>query len=647
MSKQAPSWARDIFFHFTAGNYHQFLIDGNTSDIDFMPLEQQEGAQLLPVRRILLETLRRALKVNRIVYYSASTGLLFFLELTDESGWLPFLNRVEEIDSQDDFERRVRQIGQIPSSQPRSDLYVLDRALKTEWRAKDRPSPDRVAVIIDNIQRITPDIGGGNQYGDPETRFCIEMIRNWGTSMEIADLGHVAVLLADNREYVARDIWSKESGTCSITIPLPDFESRREYFDYLKSAHAEHQPAEAGTRPPLEEYLSSDGNTSAELAQLTQGFRLVDCRMIETISSGTEPVRKYFLAGDDPRTRIINHLADQKNHVIRSVSSGLLEPMQASLSFNDIGGLEGAQEYFRRIAGAIQTSDAGIRKTIPKGVLLVGPPGTGKTVLARALAKETGLNLVRMGNIRSMWVGESEKNLSMVLNLLSMMAPVIVFVDEIDQALGARSTTAGDSGVSGRIFQQILEFMGNNENRGKVIWIAATNRADLLDDALISRFDRIIPVLLPGSREEWHSVITSILHQLEVSGEPWLVKKFLDNEDNYRYLAEHSGRSVETVIRYAYQNMKQQAPGGGSDTLNLSSLETTFRSFKSNVNLSMYQFQTLLAIRACNDMSFITTPDDHYSYGTDDLDKLVTRCKELRSNTPLEEEIARLRTYVS
>jgi len=79
---------------------------------------------------------------------------------------------------------------------------------------------------------------------------------------------------------------------------------------------------------------------------------------------------------------------------------------------------------------------------------------------------------------------------------------VIVFVDEIDQAFGSRGTgLAGDSGVSSRIFGKLLEEIGNTKNRGKVIWIAASNRVDLLDLAMIRRFGKIFPVLLPYSKE--------------------------------------------------------------------------------------------------------------------------------------------------
>jgi len=333
------------------------------------------------------------------------------------------------------------------------------------------------------------------------------------------------------------------------------------------------------------------------------------------------------------------YLSRQKNEVIRDASRGMLDPVVASLSFDDIGGLEGTKDYFKKVAEAIKSGDENMKKAIPKGVLLVGPPGTGKTILAKALAEATNLSLVKMGNIRSMWVGESEKNLAMVLRLLKAMAPVIVFVDEIDQALGARSAASRDSGVSGRIFQHILEFMGDNENRRDVIWIAATNRADLLDDALISRFDRIIPVLLPGSRTEWVSVMDGIFHQLEIAkaGES-TIEDFLSDPDNYEKLADHSGRSMETVIRFAYQNMLQD----GRTELTLEDLQNAFGGFKTNIDGTEYKRQTIRAVAACNDFNFITEPGENgYSYG-EELDRYIREVFETKSNAPLKKAVSRL-----
>ncbi|NTW02909.1 MAG: AAA family ATPase, partial [Oscillochloris sp.] len=134
---------------------------------------------------------------------------------------------------------------------------------------------------------------------------------------------------------------------------------------------------------------------------------------------------------------------------------------------------------------------------------LAGPPGTGKTIIAEALALESNLNMVKLRNIRQQWVGASERNLTRAFEIIRALSPILVFVDEIDQAFGSRGLgQSNDAGTSERMFGQVLEFIGDDRNRGRVIWVAATNRPDAIDAALLRRFDRIIPCLLPTADEQ-------------------------------------------------------------------------------------------------------------------------------------------------
>ena len=333
-------------------------------------------------------------------------------------------------------------------------------------------------------------------------------------------------------------------------------------------------------------------------------------------------------------------LMHEKGDVISANSQGMLEPLESNISFEDIGGLQGVKDYFQRVAETIHGRDENPQRlqTIPKGVLLAGPPGTGKTLIAKALAKDAGISLVKMGDLRSMWVGESERNMSLVLNLLSEMEPVVVFIDEIDQAIGGRSTSSGDSGVSGRIFGKILEYMGDNENRGKVIWVAATNRADLLDEAMKRRFDRIIPVLLPGSKEEWVSVINGINLQISSGFTPAVIDAFVsDNLDMVR--KNHSGSSMEMVLRLAYQLALEE-----NSAPDHNHLQSAFDGVKSNFDQYTYKLQTLLSLESCNEISFIPKPEEGgYTYGYgEEFDASVCEALKERSNRPLEQERNRL-----
>ena len=138
---------------------------------------------------------------------------------------------------------------------------------------------------------------------------------------------------------------------------------------------------------------------------------------------------------------------------------------------------------------------------IPKGVLLVGQPGTGKTLLAKAVASESEANFISIKGpeLLSKWVGESEQGVREVFRKAKQTAPTVIFFDEIDSIASTRSANDSDSGVTKRVVNQLLTEMDGLEELEDVAIIAATNRPDSLDPALLrpGRFDRRVPVELP------------------------------------------------------------------------------------------------------------------------------------------------------
>jgi hypothetical protein len=125
---------------------------------------------------------------------------------------------------------------------------------------------------------------------------------------------------------------------------------------------------------------------------------------------------------------------------------------------------------------------------------MTGPAGTGKTAMAEAVAKEAGINCVILNPARifGKYVGDTERNLDRALYAILAMAPVLVFIDEIDQSVSRGAS--GDSGVSNRFFKRLMEFMSDTSHRGKVVFLAASNRPDLMDPALRrpGRFDKLV-----------------------------------------------------------------------------------------------------------------------------------------------------------
>lgn len=237
------------------------------------------------------------------------------------------------------------------------------------------------------------------------------------------------------------------------------------------------------------------------------------------------------------------------------------------------------------------------------GILLCGPSGTGKTLLVNALAKASGFNCVKidMSRILGQYVGESEKNFKKCLLGAQSQQPVIVFVDEIDTAF--RRGESGDSGVSRNIFSEFLQFTGNTNNRGKVIFIAATNRPDLLDAALkrAGRFDKKIPVLLPEAFERaeiFRIVIGKYGFETEIAD----FMHYAEQTENY------TGAEIETVVRKAYELANEDETEGS--VLTPAILDEAIQ--KCRPSTQQVQFMTMLAIEECDDKDLL--PDRYKNF---------------------------------
>jgi transitional endoplasmic reticulum ATPase len=137
----------------------------------------------------------------------------------------------------------------------------------------------------------------------------------------------------------------------------------------------------------------------------------------------------------------------------------------------------------------------------PKGVLLYGPPGTGKTMLAKAVANESEANFISIKGpeVLSKWVGESEKAVREVFRKARQASPTIIFFDELDSITPVRGTGFGSSQVTERVISQILTELDGLEELKDVVVIAATNRLDIVDPALLrpGRFDKLLKVPIP------------------------------------------------------------------------------------------------------------------------------------------------------
>jgi transitional endoplasmic reticulum ATPase len=179
----------------------------------------------------------------------------------------------------------------------------------------------------------------------------------------------------------------------------------------------------------------------------------------------------------------------------------------STVHWEDAGGLDDVKQHLiEAVEWPLKTPELFTRLGIrpPKGILLYGPPGCGKTLLARAVATESEANFISIKGpeVFSKWVGESEKAIREVFRKARMAAPAVIFLDEIDSLTPRRGMGMSDSGVSERVISQLLTEMDGITTLQDIVVIAATNRPDMVDGAVIrpGRFDRLIYVPEPDEK---------------------------------------------------------------------------------------------------------------------------------------------------
>ncbi|CAN1353287.1 Outer mitochondrial transmembrane helix translocase, partial [Linum perenne] len=195
-----------------------------------------------------------------------------------------------------------------------------------------------------------------------------------------------------------------------------------------------------------------------------------------------------------------------ENEFEKKLLGDVIPPNDIGVSFDDIGALENVKETLKELVMLpLQRPELFCKGQLTKpckGILLFGPPGTGKTMLAKAVATEAGANFINisMSSITSKWFGEGEKYVKAVFSLASKIAPSVIFVDEVDSMLGRRE----NPGEHEAMRKMKNEFMVNwdglrTKDKERVLVLAATNRPFDLDEAVIRRLPRRLMVNLPDA----------------------------------------------------------------------------------------------------------------------------------------------------
>jgi transitional endoplasmic reticulum ATPase len=363
-----------------------------------------------------------------------------------------------------------------------------EERLREVFAESEKNSPS--VIFIDELDSIAP--RRDEVQGEVERRVVAQLL----TLMDgLTARGNVIVIAATNRED-AIDPALRRPGRFDreIEIGVPTVASRQE----IMQIHTRGMPLDETVRMDHIANITH-GFVGADLASLAREAAMKCLRRhLPEIDLG-KPIPTDILE----KMRVTAHdFADALREIEPSAMREVFVEIPKA-TWDDVGGLdEIKRELHEAVEMPLEDPSSFVRMGIrpPKGVLLFGAPGTGKTLIARALATECKANFISIKGpeIMSKWVGESEKAVRMIFKKAKQVSPSIVFLDEID-AIAPKRGGHYDSGVTERIVNQLLTSMDGLEDMENVFVIAATNRPDIVDPALLrpGRFDKLVLMPLP------------------------------------------------------------------------------------------------------------------------------------------------------
>jgi hypothetical protein len=617
-----PAWAEEMRRIFRSGSNSQFLLYGNVFDLVPTPTlprnpTQGAGAELasarasatpevttptpafVPLRRFLTEVMFEPFDV--VLHYDRGRGVRVrkggdhfhrFLKALDAFGGTSWSSLPGLPDLPDKTD--VLDLGNLLPRDARRALELIDRFLRgSRYRTvpgpggERVPAPLRVAVLVDYVHFIAPQ-GEPLQMSGELSETLIRLL-DWGSDPGITG-SYVATVLVTEHLADLNRLLVESPYAAKVEIGLP---GEAELADYVRHLTAE--------EPGFEQACEVDREA---LAGKLAGLSRVDVRalVLRALRGGERITRKYLTA--------------RRKELIEKAAFGRIEFIESRRTLDDVAGHREAKEWLRQDAELLKR---GRLRAIPMGYLLCGRIGTGKTYLVECWAGEVGVPVVEIKNFREKWVGATEANLERVFTILRALGQVVVFVDEADQMTGRRESGSSDSGLSGRVYGMLAKEMSDTANRGKILWVFATSRPDLLEVDLKrqGRLDVHIPLFPPGDPESRKELFAAMARKVGLDLPPEELPAPPDSD-------QVGGNEMEGILVRALRLYETQEESGERRTLP-EIIQEVMADMRPSAHVERLVLMDLLAIKECTDTRFLPTRFRDLSHA--DVDRRVAELR--------------------
>lgn len=556
MSRPLPPWAREMCDLFRSGSVAQFILHGNVFDV--IPADHGGTTRDLSVREYLSEILFEGYDV--VLHYDRGKGIRASRGGEDWAAWFEASSGLDA--------RSLMSIREPGKAMELIDRYLL-RTLNLQAIDASARAPRKVAVIVEFAEFVVPQ-GNPLQLGGEFSTNVVKVL-GWANDPAILRSNIVTALVTEGLHDL-NELVVNNPHSAKLKIPLPDDQEMSAYLQSLTGGPFSSLPSRCEVSMDL-------------LAKRLTGLSRVGARTL------------LALALRQQQTITSAWLSATKKGMIERECQGLIEFIESPYTLDDIAGHEAVTAWLREDARLLRR---GVVHALPMGYLIAGRIGTGKTFLVTCWAGELGIPCVVLKNFRDRWVGATESNLEKIFSVLRALGQVVVFVDEADQAAGRRGGSEGDSGLSGRVYAMLAKEMSDTRNRGKIVWVFATSRPDLLEVDLKrqGRLDVHIPLFGPQTGKEMLALLRAVARKLKFP----LAEADLPEIPDTCVLGGHEVEGLLVRALRTYELAAEPRPPLKQI------LSETLQEVRPSAHIRKLEYMDLVAVKECTDARFLPEP---------------------------------------